>query len=83
MDPLIQQVQDLLKTAFPRSEPRFDPVAGNGRIFGVLVWDPFEGTEQIDRQREVWKVLRERLAPEDQRRVAAVLTVTSHEISDD
>jgi hypothetical protein len=54
---------------------------GAGRVSGLLTWDGFGGVEQIERQRTVWGVLRANLTPEEQLRVAAILTLSSQEMA--
>jgi len=46
-----------------------------------LIWSGFEGREQIERQHEVWKVLRTQLEQVDQLKVAAILTLTPEEMA--
>lgn len=51
------------------------------RVGGVLLWDGFQGVDQIDRQRRLWKALRSGLTQGEQLRVTAILTVTPSERS--
>jgi stress-induced morphogen len=52
------------------------PRADNDKVGGFLIWPGFEGYDQVERQRTVWEILRERLSPDEQRRVTAILTIT-------
>jgi hypothetical protein len=52
-----------------------------GRVSGLLTWDGFDEIEQIERQRAIWRVLRANLTPEEQLRVAAILTMSIEEMA--
>lgn len=80
---LIDKVASLLSREFPASSPQLEPVRDNGRLWGVLVWDQFEGIDQINRQERLWSVLREHLSPDELHGVSAILTMTPNEIGDD
>ena len=80
MDPFLQSIVDLLHSHFPGSEVEIERI-GEQRVSGFLTWDGFVGREQIERQRAVWAVLRQALPPEEQRRVAAILTLTPEEMT--
>lgn len=49
------------------------------KFSGLVVWKGFEGLDQVDRQRQVWKVLRSQLSRDEQVRITAVLTLTPAE----
>jgi acid stress-induced BolA-like protein IbaG/YrbA len=80
MEDFMQRLTDLLRQQFANCELEIEPV-GSGRIGGFLIWDGFTGREQIDRQREVWRVIRSSLDAHEQRRVSAILTLTPEEMA--
>ena len=80
MEKLRQKVLDLLKSEFSGSEVQLDEPKEDERIFGYLIWDGFAELDQLDRQRQVWNLLRRELDREDQRSVLAILTVTPDEL---
>lgn len=76
---LKKKLKDVLETQFAGAT--FQPEkAGANRISGFLVWGPFQGTEQIQRQRDLWKVLEEKLTAEELTRVSTILTLTPEEM---
>jgi hypothetical protein len=76
----IRKLGRLLRSAFPGAlVRRLGRPPGGDRIGGVLVWGGFEGLDQIDRQRELWAVLRRDLTPEEQAQISLLMTVTPRE----
>ena len=73
---LRERLRELLQNEFPGAELRWET---DDRLAGVIIWDGFRGVAQSARQRQVWKVLRNRLEIDDQARVLAILTVTPAE----
>lgn len=71
----------ILEEAFPggRVEDLEEAPAG-ARIGGVLVWEGFDGMEPIDRQAELWRVLREKLSAEQQQQVSLIMAFTPREL---
>lgn len=65
----------VLQREFPGSIPLLEPTP-SGKIGGILLWDGFEGQPQHERQRVLWKKLREDISTEQQRGVSAILTLT-------
>jgi stress-induced morphogen len=80
MESFIQKLTQLLQQKFPGSELELETATAH-RVGGLLTWDGFTGKSQIDRQREVWRVLRTELTPDEQLQVAAMLTLTREEMS--
>jgi acid stress-induced BolA-like protein IbaG/YrbA len=80
MEDFLQVVADLLQKHFPGSQLEIERASGD-RVGGFLIWGGFSGVEQIERQRAVWKVLRQSLSASDQLRVAAILTLTPEEMA--
>jgi hypothetical protein len=80
MEELIQKLTQLLQQNFEGGEVEFE-TTGTQRVGGVLIWEGFTGLQQIERQRRVWEVIRNALAPDEQLQVAALLTLTPEEMS--
>lgn len=80
MEQLIQKLTSIFRRQFPGSETELEP-RGENRVSGFLVWNGFEGHEHIERQREVWKIIRAELSREEQHQIAAVLTLTPEEMA--
>jgi hypothetical protein len=78
---LIKRVSRILEERFPGVELNLD-VGESGRPSGWIVWQGFEGHDQIDRGRMVRDALAS-LPPEDRLSVGPILTLTPYEASDD
>jgi acid stress-induced BolA-like protein IbaG/YrbA len=77
---LTRKVRRLLTAGFPGA--RVDvgtAVPSATRVGGVVVSDVFDGLDHVDRQRAVWKVLREGLTEDELARVGLILPVTEAE----
>jgi hypothetical protein len=83
MEPILDKVRGVLSAEFSGADVRLEPVQGNGRVWGFLIWPGWEGLDQIDRVGRVWDVLRSRLTPDEVRQVSAILTMTPDEYRDD
>ena len=78
MEPFIQNLTSLLGEKFPGAKVELEKASGT-KFGGFLIWDGFEGKEQIDRQTELWDVLRDELPRDQQLRISALLTITPDE----
>lgn len=81
MDGVAERVRSTLEGAFPGAKIDLEQASPSDKIGGTLIWDGFENMEQIDRQRQLAKVIREGLSREDQLRVTAILTFTNAEVT--
>jgi len=79
MAQLIDKLQTVLRADFPGASAELEIVPPAKKIGGFLIWAGFEGIEQIDRQRQLARVLRKRLSSEDASRVTTILTLTPAE----
>jgi stress-induced morphogen len=79
MEQFIAKLTQLLRESFKNAEPELEPASPADRIAGFLVWGGFAGMPQTQRQREVWRVLRENLTKDEQFHVSAILTITPEE----
>jgi acid stress-induced BolA-like protein IbaG/YrbA len=80
MEEFIQRMRRLLQDQFAGGEVDLEE-RGSGRISGFLIWSGFEALEQIERQRQLWRVLRAHLDAGDQLKVVAILTLTPEEMA--
>jgi len=70
---LRQKIRRVLKQEFPKADITID--RPGSKVTGLIVWQGFDGLEQIDRQSHLWKILRSRLSPDEQFKIAAILTM--------
>ena len=81
MEHLARTLTDVVRGAFPGAEFRVDPYPGFGKLHGSIVWEGFGGLSQLDRQHQVWDVLRPALTDEQRFATGFLLTVTPAEIN--
>ena len=81
MEKILKEIDALLRRSFADSTTELELSPDSSKVTGLLIWDGFEGDEQIDRQQRVWKVIRGKLTPEQRRRVSAIFTVTPTELA--
>ena len=77
---LMTRVDRILHDTFPGAETRLDVLNLNGKVSGFVIWDGFEGSEPLTRQRKVWAALRRALSPTQQSQVSATLTMSPEEL---
>jgi acid stress-induced BolA-like protein IbaG/YrbA len=80
MEKFIQKLTALLLGKFKDAEIELEVLDG-GRITGFVVWDGFEGKEQIKRQGVLWRELRASLTAREVLRIAGIFTLTSLEMA--
>lgn len=81
MEALIRKLRKILKTQFVGAEPELEQAGPLDKIGGYLIWRGFEGVEQLDRQRQLNRAIRERLSVEEQLHITTILTVTPDEVA--
>lgn len=79
MEELIERLNQLFGGQFPGSVAELELVHPINKVGGYLIWDGFEEMEQIDRQRQVSRVVRT-MMPDDRSRVTTILTLTPAEV---
>jgi hypothetical protein len=79
MDELIHELTLVLLREFPGSMPELEQAKPLQKVGGYLIWNGFEGIEQIDRQRQLTAAIKRTLPPSEQLRVTTILTVTPEE----
>ena len=78
---LIQKLDAVLRSHFPGAKPELEPLPPLPKVTGLVSWDGFEGQDQVDRQHNVWNVIREAIPAEEQRWISVILTVTPGELA--
>jgi hypothetical protein len=73
-----QRIIDILQAVFPGMKVQLEIVPGE-RIWGRVIWAGYADLDDIERQREIRSVLREKLG-EDARQVGLLLTYTPDEM---
>jgi hypothetical protein len=81
MEEIIEKLTRVFGERFPGSVAELERTAFAERVGGSLIWSGFEAVEQIDRQRQISRAVREGLAPEEQLKVSAILTFTPDEVA--
>jgi hypothetical protein len=77
IDELKRVITKVLADALPGVEVDFDPYPGYGKLHPVVVWDGFEDKPFLERQHNVWDLLRPQLS-EEQRLATGFLLLASH-----
>jgi len=81
MERLIEQLKTLFGRKFPGATAELEQARPLRHVGGFLVWDGFEGVEQLGRQRQLRQVIREARSAEDQAQLTTILTVTLAEVA--
>ena len=81
MEDLIQKLDLVLRSHFRGATPELEPLPPLPKVTGLLSWDGFDGQDQVDRQHDVWNVIRQAIPAEEQRRISVILTVTPEELA--
>ncbi len=79
MEEVTEKLKWVLSAHFAGSVLELDPVVADEKTSGSLLWQGFEEAEQLDRQRQVSRVLREELTLDERRRVSIIFTFTPEE----
>jgi hypothetical protein len=79
MEEFIQQLTEILKEEFPGSNPELKHASPLQKVGGYLIWNGFDGMEQIDRQRRLGAAIRKRLSISEQVKITTILTLTPEE----
>ena len=81
MEELIKKLDAVLRSHFQGATPELEPLPPLPKVTGLLSWDGFEGKDQVDRQHDVWNVIRRTIPADEQRRISVILTVTPEELA--
>jgi hypothetical protein len=74
-----RKLSKLVGGQFPGAKVSLDQAKPAEKVGGMIVWDGFEGMEQVDRQNRLWKVLRANLSRDEQLMITAILTMSPSE----
>jgi stress-induced morphogen len=78
---LKDKIREILAASFPGIViDELEKPSAEGRLTGVLVWKGFEGKEQVERQKQVWDVLRSELTKKEQGSISMIITLTPREL---
>ena len=76
---LRSKLRRVLAQSFPKARLQIDHSRSVDKYSGMILWDGFEGQDQVDRQSRLWEAIRARLSAEEQQRISAILTLTPTE----
>jgi acid stress-induced BolA-like protein IbaG/YrbA len=78
MSGTMTKVRSVLRKAFPEATVDIGSIKGSERVSGHIIWTGFDEMDQLERQRRVYRVLREGLK-EEASLVSLVLAYTPDE----
>jgi hypothetical protein len=78
MEKLIEKVDRLLRREFSGAKTELEMIGE--KVHGFLFWEGFDGEDQLDRQRSLWKILHAKLGTDASRKISAIFTHTPQEI---
>ena len=76
MERLRTELEDWLAEQFPGAQVLLEPVRPATKLSGVVAWAGFDGLEPIDRQRTLWRTIRDRFSRDDQVRISGLIALT-------
>jgi hypothetical protein len=76
---LAKKLRHLLLKKFRGAKLELRRSGEDRRLEGFLIWQGFDGLDQIDRQEKLWTVLNEVLTPEERRQLLIVFTMIPEE----
>ncbi len=77
----VTKLRQLLQENLKGADARIDPPSPTGRIGGTVIWDGFEGMDQLDRQNSIWKIIDDNMDQEERRGILLLLTLTPQELA--
>ncbi len=81
IDDLKQAINNALTNALSNAEIRFDPYPGFGKLHPVVIWEGFQDKPFLERQHNIWDILRSALTEEQRFATGFLLLVTPAEIN--
>ena len=81
MENLKAKVERVIGEALPGATTELEDIPASEKVSGFVIWQQFAGESHRERQRILWKALRERLDSEEQLGLSAILTVSPAEIA--
>lgn len=80
-DQIVNRLKALFEKTFQNAHVDIDPPSPTGRIGGTIVWQGFEGRDQLDRQNEVWAIIDKNFNDDEKRNIILIMTLTPDELS--
>ena len=81
MEQVIQEIQSILAGAFPGATAELELYPGGDKVGGSLIWDGFLDVQEIDRQRQISRALREKLGDDFRATTTTILAFTPWEVA--
>ena len=75
---IVRQLEQTIAQEFSGSEIFIDYDKRSGKASGIMLWEGFGSADQVDRQTQLWSVLRSRLGA-DSTKVSTIFTYTPKE----
>lgn len=79
MATVADEIRRVLRQELDADASDVERVSADGRIAGAVIAERFTGLEQVERQRLVWRTLREHLAEDFLLNVGLLMTMTPAE----
>ncbi|MGI4789759.1 MAG: hypothetical protein ACRYFS_13025 [Janthinobacterium lividum] len=81
MEQLVKKVNTLLEASFPGIEVAIAVKRGIKRATGFVIWSGFAGKPHLERQSQLWKVLKANLSHDEELKLGTILTITPQEVA--
>jgi hypothetical protein len=81
MDKNISKLKRTLRQAFKDAEIELPAPEKGEKISGFLIWEGFDGDDQLRRQQKLWEILDEALTPQERKNISAIFTTTPSEMA--
>ena len=81
MGELIKKIDAILAQNFQGIDVALVTKKGVSRVGGFVIWSGFAGLPQLERQSQLWKVLKANLSREEELKLGTILTVTPQEVA--
>jgi acid stress-induced BolA-like protein IbaG/YrbA len=80
LNEFIAKLKSVLQEEFPSAQDIIlEPAPDGERVKGVIVSEGFAGTDDADRQDQLWDILEDKLSETEQRRVLSLIAYTPEE----
>jgi acid stress-induced BolA-like protein IbaG/YrbA len=80
LNEFIAKLKSVLNGEFPSAqEIILEPAPDGERVKGMIISEAFAGTDDADRQDQLWDILEEKLSQSEQRRVLSLIAYTPEE----
>jgi hypothetical protein len=79
MEKLVKKVDTVLRRKFDGATTELEMIGD--KVHGLLLWEGFDGADQLDRQRRLWKILEGNFGETARTKISAIFTLTPDEIA--